>query len=75
MKHKARREKCIEMTYEYIRDYGPCRAASILPVLNRKYRGDVMMNELSRYIAYLHGTGRIEDLMDEHGHRMWKVCE
>jgi len=75
MKSKARRGKCIELTYEYIKKYGPCEARDALAEVNRSFQGEVVMGEMSKYIAYLHATGRIEGEKDASGHRLWKAVE
>lgn len=57
MKTKARRGKCVEMAYEYIKKYGPCEARDVLVEVNKKFQGEVVMGEMSKYIAYLHAIG------------------
>ena len=74
MKSKARRAKCIEMAYEYIKNYGPCEARDALVEVNKKFQGEVVMGEMSKYIAYLHATGQIECEMSD-GHRIWRAVE
>lgn len=75
MRSKARREKCIELAYNYIRDNGPCMAEPILVEVNKEFGGLVMMRELGKYLAYLHGVGRIEGERLPDGGHMWRVAE
>ena len=75
MRSKGRRDKCVERTYELIKEYGPCTAQTILPILNNEFSGNIMRNELGKYIAYLHGCGRIV-LEDGSGHvGLWRVVD
>ena len=75
MNSKARRAKCIEMAYDYIKRYGPCAAGPILVEVNKEFGGLVTMSELAKYLAYLHSTGKIEGERTSGSWNVWRVVE